>query len=1100
MTNKSAATHLTGILRGELKGLYTHRILRSVMESQTSQDRETILHDLTNAAATGDIHFKHRRWGTLPRGVTETSLPGNTKGGEYEKTIAAGGLLKAIPCPVLSGRLPDQQIADDATEKASLEGWNFFRHLTRHYRECLRLGGATSTSHFAEKHRQQFHLLDCRARWWPDNAGPRPLRIARSDLGGQFLEALSRRQSDPVLLGYPISVAILPDGSRIVAPVGILQCSWTIDDAAVTVEPVSRTPTLNNNWVGKMRERRDLRSTLRRLTELTEQDSNEVTLAGRESWDDIQGLGDTISTFLPHRLHGKQDPAQLSRHLNLDIQDDIQNVLGLFLVSDHPYTIGARNDLLSLEKMDDTDLQQTSLSAFFSSPTMASPSRSTSVQVLSPFEISEDQFLAVMDGLTQPLTVISGPPGTGKSQVAAALMVSAAAAGKSVLFSGRTHKSVDAVISRIDELSLDRPLVIQASGNEATGAIDFHNALDALISRLAETDPDHELDILLDEISTISSQTAMLIDLSDALTEQTNKLGKLWKEKTRREQAAASGLPVAAKPIPASSILGRLINWLTSFFIQKAQSPDPASQNLANTDNEFIQLTEVELDRRITATTRDHRAAQKKRDEQQATHGKLPDHLAGLIGLAREALPIITEKLDQADEDEIQRLLELLGNIGLARTRHEKLEVWRNSAEIVLRHFPVWASTTLSVPGRIPFVPALFDYVIIDEATTSDIASALPLLARARQCIIIGDRMQTGMVSDLDPGKESELLIRAGLDQSRTGRFSFTQISLFDLATGTPGARRHMLRDHFRCHPDIAGFISDTFYGHQLFVRTNVPGLHTPNGSKSGMHWTDITGPIEAAGNGSRSQSEAEAVVREIVTLIRDRKYEGTIGVVTPFKKQADLIIHLVEGRITDAERTACALIVGTAHAFQGDARDVVLVSLCYGSQMSRGSEWFIRNSGELLNVAVSRARAVCHIFGNRAAAESSSIRHIRRLAKWMSQSGQPDISKPPIFESPWETALHNALAKAGIETITQYPLAGRRLDLAVITPSLKLNIEVDGETFHRDRDGFRKASDIWRDHVVRSLGWEVRRFWVYELKENMEKCVERIRQDIANG
>ena len=54
------------------------------------------------------------------------------------------------------------------------------------------------------------------------------------------------------------------------------------------------------------------------------------------------------------------------------------------------------------------------------------------------------------DGLQKPLTVISGPPGTGKSQVVASLMVSAAAAGKSVLFASHTHKAIDAVFSRVN--------------------------------------------------------------------------------------------------------------------------------------------------------------------------------------------------------------------------------------------------------------------------------------------------------------------------------------------------------------------------------------------------------------------------------------------------------------------------------------------------------------------------------------------------------------------------------------------------------------------------------------------------------------------------
>jgi len=99
-----------------------------------------------------------------------------------------------------------------------------------------------------------------------------------------------------------------------------------------------------------------------------------------------------------------------------------------------------------------------------------------------------------------------------------------------------------------------------------------------------------------------------------------------------------------------------------------------------------------------------------------------------------------------------------------------------------------------------------------------------------------------------------------------------------------------------------------------------------------------------------------------------------------------------------------------------------------------------------------------------------------------------------PVFESPWEERLYAALKRRGIECTTQYPIAGRRLDLAWFgSGKLKIDIEVDGDRYHRDASGMRKADDIWRDHQLRSLGWKVIRFWVYELREDMNRCVERV-------
>ena len=111
-------------------------------------------------------------------------------------------------------------------------------------------------------------------------------------------------------------------------------------------------------------------------------------------------------------------------------------------------------------------------------------------------------------------------------------------------------------------------------------------------------------------------------------------------------------------------------------------------------------------------------------------------------------------------------------------------------------------------------------------------------------------------------------------------------------------------------------------------------------------------------------------------------------------------------------------------------------------------------------------------------------------------------LSKPAeeLYESPWERRLDTALRNAGIETVAQYRIAGRRLDLAVIRDDVKLDIEVDGEAYHRTASGHRKDDDLWRDFQVQSLGWRVCRFWVYELRDDMDKCVARVEEHLASG
>lgn len=221
--------------------------------------------------------------------------------------------------------------------------------------------------------------------------------------------------------------------------------------------------------------------------------------------------------------------------------------------------------------------------------------------------------------------------------------------------------------------------------------------------------------------------------------------------------------------------------------------------------------------------------------------------------------------------------------------------------------------------------------------------------------------------------------------------------------------------------------------------------------------------------------------------------FKGTVGVVTPFKRQANRLRDALTDTLDEELRHTWALRVGTAHAFQGDERDVIVVSLCCSAEMSAGTRSFVTSSRNLFNVAVTRARAVLHVVGDRSWAREEGPDFIRRLAVGASAPQKP--SATPAYESVWEERLDEALRDAGILTQPQYPVAGRRLDLAVVRPGLKLDIEVDGEAYHRRPDGTRKPDDLWRDHQLKGLGWRVKRFWVYQLREDMAGCISVVQK-----
>uniref|UniRef100_UPI0025982B25 endonuclease domain-containing protein n=1 Tax=uncultured Spongiibacter sp. TaxID=870896 RepID=UPI0025982B25 len=96
---------------------------------------------------------------------------------------------------------------------------------------------------------------------------------------------------------------------------------------------------------------------------------------------------------------------------------------------------------------------------------------------------------------------------------------------------------------------------------------------------------------------------------------------------------------------------------------------------------------------------------------------------------------------------------------------------------------------------------------------------------------------------------------------------------------------------------------------------------------------------------------------------------------------------------------------------------------------------------------------------------------------------------------SQWEVILYEALYNAGVRTIPQYPVEQYLLDFALVDGDRRLNIEVDGERYHRSWTGELSRRDQIRNQRMFELGWDVMRFWVYEIRDDLDGCIARVQQ-----
>jgi very-short-patch-repair endonuclease len=235
------------------------------------------------------------------------------------------------------------------------------------------------------------------------------------------------------------------------------------------------------------------------------------------------------------------------------------------------------------------------------------------------------------------------------------------------------------------------------------------------------------------------------------------------------------------------------------------------------------------------------------------------------------------------------------------------------------------------------------------------------------------------------------------------------------------------------------------------------------------------------------------------------------VGVVTPFRAQAQLLQKAIQDDRKLSEVAARSeLLVDTVHRFQGDERDVMFFSPVISADAPPGALSFLRSNGNLFNVAITRARGLLHVVGDRAAAANSGVDYLADFAAYTAGLAAPvhrdPVSRPqdlgpaypavarPEQVSDWERLFYHELHRSGLRPVPQFTVEQYDLDFALFVGDRQLNIEVDGEHYHRSWTGELCLRDQLRNQRLIELGWEVKRFWVYEIRDRMEECVAWIR------
>ncbi|EDM30581.1 DNA helicase, putative [Roseovarius sp. TM1035] len=940
--------------------------------------------------------------------------------------------------------------------------------LLRYWRSALRADPRGATTQVLDTHGIEWSLISGRGPVSPGEGGCLRISIDLATIAPTFQEALIRREGNEnaLAIGWPMAVN-RRGGVPIFQPVGMFAAAWKREGETLVLTVDADDVLVNPDWVKSAARASGW---------------NRDDLADLFSADDGLGLRaddfvEKIRVAVASQIRGRVVGEDLASQLDSSAQG-IYDSAAIFLPTDSSFTAGAARDLDAIAAWPQERIARTALASVLG---VENSNSANPVAAIDAVPLNKEQLRAVRGACEAPLTVVTGPPGTGKSQAIVSMAASILAAGGSVLVASKNHQALDAVEDRLGSLAPDVPFSVRTLNPSEETDTGFSDALKKLLfneggSRRASVD-----EFALTQLVEAAWRRKDAVDILDRITELQCEVSDVLERIEIRE---AHGHEVSPERLPqerSSGILRRFLSWLRSVFASR-----PLQEELLNAaapDRRGMSLADL---RETLAALRAMREGLGDPDDPIEMGERIREATARL-------LPAILSARTHLPDDERREISEIYDDWTFeGGKKHPPSDL----SKALMSYRPLWLASILGTPRRIPLDDGLFDLVIFDEASQCDIATAIPLFARAKRAVVVGDDRQLSFIPQLGQAQDRNLMQAQGLPVAKMGRFAQSRRSLFDFVSRVPEAQRVTLRHQYRSAGPIVDYISENFYGGQLQTSYDPRGLKVPKGAKAGIAWENVTAPaVPQAGN--VNLAEVSAIVRHLRMLLGDDEYGGSIGVITPFRAQVLALENAIATAIEAPKRVACDLKVGTVDGFQGQERDLILFSPCVGPRSPQSGLTFFQRDTRRLNVAISRARAVAMVFGDLNFARSGQSKPLRRLAA-MATEPRSKIGEG-VFDSDWERKVYHALKARGLDPHPQHEVAGRRLDFALFgTNGVKLDLEVDGRKWHESPDGRRKTSDLWRDHQLKSLGWRVRRFWVDELSRDMEKCLDRVEQDLS--
>ena len=730
---------------------------------------------------------------------------------------------------------------------------------------------------------------------------------------------------------------------------------------------------------------------------------------------------------------------------------------------------------------------------------------------VTPLSLSDSQENVIKSLENNTFVAVYGPPGTGKSQTIVNLVAHLIANGKTVLVASRMDKAVDVVSERLNELGAPF-LALRAGRLNYQKQLSFQ--LQDLLSNKVDLDSEYDNALFAD----VKDMKELLDNIRDLENKSENviKLEQQWQETfvQKGEQEHAAGemqfITSVREPLRKSEIeqIDSLIKAIeknlekTGFFASISNFTSKNKLKKVLRLNDFAESyeklgrlkTELDLSKLACEMRLIEAKIQKlgnlhvmseqirmlKRKQRNLAidilKGKRREALKGLLRdqVKRQRLIVHTKSLVERKKNLQNRLLE------------------GEDFRPLMEAFPCWCVTTYAISGSLPMKPGLFDVAIIDEASQCDIASCFPILYRAKRAVIVGDDKQLPHLSFLEKAKEQSFLSQYSIPDKYQLMWRFRTNSMFDLANYY-SMNPVLLDEHFRSLPPVINFSNMEFYGDRMrIMRRNSPTTK----ALELIYVEDGKVDFDA----TRNLPEVETLVGKLQEIIIEDERKNpdnpvSIGIISPFRAQVEQLKSSVARVLSEHMIRKHRIEIGTAHTFQGDERDIILMSWAFAPNSFVQSLTFLQKPN-LFNVAITRARYRMINFISKNPRELSKgllrsyLNYIQEYEVKHKLIENKEIDEN-FYKNNFEREVAQTIRDLGHEVKAGEEIAGFSVDLLV---NDKIAIEIDGVEDNLGASERRTLpSNLKKQAILERSGFKINRITFREWQYSHQACIDRV-------